>query len=94
MTKSVATLTSKGQITIPADLRKRWNLKPGDKIAFEAEADRATITPQRRRSIFERLDELSLPPIGRPLKQSDIDDAIAAEVTERHARLKDKGRKA
>ena len=33
--KTYAKLTSKGRITIPADWRKHWNLKAGDKIAFE-----------------------------------------------------------
>ena len=32
--KFEATLTSKGQITVPADVRKFWNLKPGDQIRF------------------------------------------------------------
>ena len=32
------TLTSKGQITIPARLRKRWGLKTGQVIEFEESA--------------------------------------------------------
>lgn len=34
---SVSTMTSKGQITIPADIRKSLHLKPGDKIDFQVE---------------------------------------------------------
>lgn len=30
----LAKVTSKGQITIPADIRKRLRLKPGDKVLF------------------------------------------------------------
>jgi len=30
-----ATLTSKGQITIPIDVRKRLHLKPGDVLEFD-----------------------------------------------------------
>ncbi|MEY2881155.1 MAG: prlF antitoxin for toxin YhaV toxin [Verrucomicrobiota bacterium] len=33
-----ATLTEKGQITIPARLRKRWGLKPGQVIEFDENA--------------------------------------------------------
>jgi AbrB family looped-hinge helix DNA binding protein len=33
-----ATLTSKGQITIPAAIRKRLGLKPGHTLEFDAEA--------------------------------------------------------
>ncbi|MBS0349946.1 MAG: AbrB/MazE/SpoVT family DNA-binding domain-containing protein [Proteobacteria bacterium] len=31
-----STITSKGQVTIPADLRQALDLQPGDKVAFEA----------------------------------------------------------
>lgn len=31
----VSTITSKGQITIPADMRKNLDLHPGDIVAFE-----------------------------------------------------------
>jgi antitoxin PrlF len=31
---SIATVTSKGQITIPRDIRGKLNLHPGDKISF------------------------------------------------------------
>ncbi len=33
-----ATLTSKGQITIPVDIRKRLHLKPGDILEFDEKA--------------------------------------------------------
>jgi AbrB family looped-hinge helix DNA binding protein len=29
-----ATLTSKGQLTIPVELRRRWELKSGDQLEF------------------------------------------------------------
>ena len=31
---TTATLTSKGQVTIPADVRQRLGLEPGDRIEF------------------------------------------------------------
>ena len=73
--KILATLTSKGQITLPAQHRKAWGLKPGDQIAFDPPGGKSVrIEPRRKRSIFERLDELKLPPLGRPLTQKDIDE--------------------
>ncbi len=30
----LSTITSKGQVTIPAEVRRRLDLKPGDKIVF------------------------------------------------------------
>ena len=35
--KARATLTSKGQITVPAQHRKAWGLKPGDQVRFVPE---------------------------------------------------------
>jgi len=36
----VAKVTSKGQITIPIDIRKRLNLKDGDKVIFIEEGEK------------------------------------------------------
>lgn len=61
--KAQSTLTSKGQITLPVDLRRRWGLKSGDRLDFTLEADgRVVVRKWLRRSIFE-VGEL-LPPLG------------------------------
>ena len=74
--KILATLTSKGQITVPADIARRWGLKPGDQIALRS-AGRKVGPPRAARSEHLRaLDELKLPSLGRPLTQQDIDEAI------------------
>ena len=39
----LAKVTSKGQITIPADIRRRLRLKPGDKVLFLEDDGRVTI---------------------------------------------------
>jgi len=38
-----STLTSKGQTTIPGEIRKALRLKPGDKLEYVAEGDRAIL---------------------------------------------------
>jgi antitoxin PrlF len=38
-----STVTSKGQTTIPEKIRKALRIKPGDKLEYEVEGDRATI---------------------------------------------------
>jgi AbrB family looped-hinge helix DNA binding protein len=38
------TITEKGQITLPAEIRKTLNLSPGKKLKLTLEADRITIT--------------------------------------------------
>lgn len=38
-----ATITSKGQITIPKEIRERFGLKKSDKVKFEVEGDRVIL---------------------------------------------------
>ena len=38
-----STVTVKGQTTIPGKIRKALQIKPGDKLEYELEGDRATI---------------------------------------------------
>jgi antitoxin PrlF len=38
-----STLTSKGQITVPLEIRRRLGLRKGDKIEFVAEERRTTV---------------------------------------------------
>lgn len=38
-----STVTSKGQTTIPEKIRKALHIKPGDKLEYEVEGERATI---------------------------------------------------
>lgn len=41
-------LTIKGQITLPKDVRERFRLRPGDRVAFEPESDGIKVRPVRR----------------------------------------------
>jgi AbrB family looped-hinge helix DNA binding protein len=38
---SVSRVTSKGQVTIPADVRKALNIEQGDDLLFEVGSDQA-----------------------------------------------------
>ncbi|HQR16422.1 MAG TPA: AbrB/MazE/SpoVT family DNA-binding domain-containing protein [Nitrospira sp.] len=43
---STSTLTSKGQTTIPKDVRERLNLQPGDRLEFVIDEDgRVVVLP-------------------------------------------------
>ena len=74
-----ATLTSKGQITIPAELRTRLHLKPGDQLDFwEDDTSNLRLTPKTRRlaDFFG-----SLRGDANPLTIEDMDDVIGAAAT-------------
>jgi antitoxin PrlF len=72
--RPISTLTSKGQVTIPKEIRDELGLKPHDKIRFFVENGSV-----RLRRDF-RLEELVgiLPPLGMP-----IDEAIELAKEER-----------
>jgi antitoxin PrlF len=42
-----STISSKGQITVPREIRNRLGLKEGDRVEFVVENDRTTIRPAR-----------------------------------------------
>jgi AbrB family looped-hinge helix DNA binding protein len=71
--KSRSTLTSKGQITLPVELRRRWDLKPGDCVDFCLEDDgRVVLRKWLRRSILEGREQL--PQLSRPAEGSKSSD--------------------
>ena len=51
-----STITSKGQITIPKNIRKRFGLKKGDEVMFVAEEHEIILLPKV--DPLERLKEL------------------------------------
>jgi antitoxin PrlF len=50
---SEATLTSKGQVTIPADIRKAMGLEAGERVVFTQLDDGTTVMRAKTRSVFE-----------------------------------------
>ncbi len=50
---SRAMLTSKGQLTVPKDVRERMGLKSGDRVVFEFEEDSVRLTVEKQRSLEE-----------------------------------------
>jgi antitoxin PrlF len=87
--KSSATVTSKGQVTVPADIRERLGLKAGDRLDFHlTDSGKLTVVATKRRSILESRDDLPRLTLGRPLAQRDIDDAIGDEMVAQEMRIR------
>jgi AbrB family looped-hinge helix DNA binding protein len=90
--KANVTLSSKGQLTLPAALRKLWKLKTGDRIDIEFSDDgHATLSRKLQRRILESRKDLPPLSLGRPLTQKDIDQAIAAEMADQEIRIRKRG---
>ena len=47
-----ATITSKGQVTLPADIRRLLHLKQGDKVVFSAEGNTVTLRRASKANAF------------------------------------------
>jgi antitoxin PrlF len=77
-----ATLTSKGQITIPVEIRRLWNLKTGDEIEFfQDHRGEFCIRPCNAGSI----DFLSVVQPKKKLPEFETDDdAIADAIISRN----------
>lgn len=43
----LSTVTTKGQVTIPADIRTRFHIQPNDRVDFFVDGERIVITPVR-----------------------------------------------
>lgn len=59
---SEATLTSKGQITIPADIRKMMAIHPRDRLTFTPMPDGTVVMRAKTKSIKDLCGLLQAPP--------------------------------
>ena len=70
-----STITSRGQTTIPAEIRKQLNLKAGDKMRYLV-LENGDVFLLRKRSVKELAGILHRP--GQPpMTLEEMDDAIA-----------------
>jgi len=60
-----AKVTSKGQITIPLDIRRKLGVRAGDQVIFEATDDQVTVRPASKESVFEKWRGIGTPGIGK-----------------------------
>jgi AbrB family looped-hinge helix DNA binding protein len=81
---SEAKMTSKGQITVPKDVRLKLGLKPGDRIRFLLEADGRVRLMPAKRDISELVGILPRP--KRALSIEEMEDAIGRAVADRFMR--------
>lgn len=58
-----ARLTSKGQVTIPVEIRRRYGLETGTEVDFVAEAAGPRLVPVKRRSLMDLYGSL---PVKKP----------------------------
>jgi AbrB family looped-hinge helix DNA binding protein len=85
---STATMTSKGQTTIPKDIREKLRLKPGDRIHF------VTLPDGTVRLLAQNLPIAALKHmLGKPkrtLTVEEMNEAIGKAVAAKHRRAVDR----
>lgn len=79
-----ATLSSKGQTTIPKAVRERLQIKPGDRFKFFFHPDGVIILPK----IPTKRLKGSVPRLARSVSLKDIDKAIEEGAAQRFRREK------
>lgn len=69
-----AKVTSKGQVTVPVEVRRFLGVKPGDKLRFEPQKDGIRLVRDSEESVFEKWRGIGT---GFPIK-GDGPEAVVA----------------
>ena len=59
-----ARITSKGQITVPREVRRLLGVRAGDRLLFESDGEGVRVRPVRRKSAFSKYRGIGNPGIG------------------------------
>jgi len=66
--KKQARVTSKGQVTVPFEIRRVLGVRAGDKLEFETNGTSCSVRPVRAEDPFEKFRGIGTPGIGRGRK--------------------------
>jgi antitoxin PrlF len=83
---ATATMTSKGQMTLPKDVRDDLGLKPGDKVDILKEGNRYVLRPRKVRAAD--LYGILHRPGDRKMTPEEEDAAFAAALAEEDERIR------
>ena len=86
---ATATLTSKNQLTLPKEVRKDLDLKPGDKLSFRKIGGQYVLEARKKRSALEFVGML-YDPERKPLTQEEIKSAASDAAIARFDRSLDR----
>ncbi len=75
----IALLTSKGQVTIPKEVRKALNLKPSERMVIVVEGDQAIIKPLRG-SILDIGGTIEIGDREKPIYFRKVRERVRKEV--------------
>ena len=77
-------ITAKGQITLPADMRRALDLNIGDQITFEPQPDGSLLLKKKRGSIADLSGLLKYD--GPPVSIEDMNEGIRRAAENRYGK--------
>jgi len=80
MNAFVSTITQKGQVTIPKDMRDHWQLVTGDKIEFIYNKQGEIIIKPMTRKVADVAGLLSQYKKAKPASIEEMDQAIVQHI--------------
>lgn len=85
MTTTESRITAKGQISIPASVRRKLGLAPGSRIEW-VERDGEYVVRRASRYSSQDVHDAVFQPPPTPATVEDMEDAIRRRIREKHAR--------
>jgi antitoxin PrlF len=80
-----ATVTTKGQVTIPKEVREHLGVETGDRLSFVVQEDGTVLVKPITRHVRE-LDGLLQRSAQRPVSMSKMDEGIARRMRQKFGR--------
>lgn len=85
MTKSQSKLTTQGQVSVPAAVRRLLHLAPGSVLEWTLEADRVIVQRAHRHTTAEVHQALFDEPPAPARTLSELKEGLRAQARRRHA---------
>jgi len=78
----ISVLTTKGQMTIPKEVRKALNLKPSEKIIIVVEGDQAVIKPLKG-NLLDMGGSIKIPDKEKPINFKKVREEVRKRIAKR-----------
>jgi AbrB family looped-hinge helix DNA binding protein len=82
------TISTKGQVTLPSEIRQHLGLGPGDQLLAEEQDGTVVLRPLKYKSFFEACDASAKLYKGAAIPLESMDDAWPGGASMRHKKSK------
>lgn len=85
MAPTQSRVTAQGQISVPAEIRKKLGIGPGSILEWEVEGDKVVVRKAAKYT-FEEIHKAIFKTPPKPITVEQMDEAIADYLRKKHAR--------